>query len=98
MNNFFPYFFPQKGPDLPLGIAASVIVTDPFGGAILIGGSTGSDGPALNTIYRLRDASPHTIAWELLDASLTVARYWPVAFSIPNSILKCGGKNKMKNI
>ncbi len=74
-----------------MGLASSAMVTDPFGAAILIGGSTGSDGPAVNTIYRLRDASQNTNAWVLLNVTLNVARYWPVAFLVPNSILSCGG-------
>jgi len=74
---------------LPLNVAGSSIVTDPFGAVILIGGTTGADGPAVSSIYRLRDAGQNFKSWELLTAALTTARYWPTAFLVPNSILKC---------
>jgi hypothetical protein len=44
-------------PELPQEVSSAVLIEDPQGGVILVGGKS-ADGGALNTLYRLQHAGP----------------------------------------
>ncbi len=44
-------------PELPQEVSSAVLIEDPQGGVILVGGKS-ADGWALNTLYRLQHAGP----------------------------------------
>ena len=45
-------------PELPRDVLSTVLIEDPQGGVILVGGESTNHGGALNTLYRLQHAGP----------------------------------------
>jgi len=68
----------RQGPQLPVTTVDSVLVHIPSGGVVLVGAST--------DIYMLADARSQ---WTKLAQKVSEARYYPVAFLIPDNITSC---------
>jgi hypothetical protein len=62
---------------------AGTLVEDPRGGAILIGGNTGSGSGTTTSIYRLEHAGSQ---WKLMTQKLKIGCRYPAAFLIPDSL------------
>ncbi len=80
----------RQGPDLPYGISCSVLVEEPSGSVILIGGQS-QQGIARNVtadIFRLAHAGEGA-EWELLPQKLQFARRFHRAFFVPDEIVDC---------
>ncbi len=80
----------RAGANLPFGIDDSVLVEDPTGGVILVGGlyrSSGSLLVPLDTLFRL----PHAEAehWQEMPQKLKAGRRYHSAFLIPNENVDC---------
>ena len=76
----------RNGPSLPVTLCDASMIQDNNGGVILIGGYSLALSKSLDTLYRL----PHTAAqWELMPQRLKTARFYPIAFLIPDNITNC---------
>ena len=70
----------KTGPKLPEIIICGVMVEDPEGGLVYIGGRYSIQ------LYRLSDVQSQ---WVVMEQSLNAFRPYPVAFLIPDEITNC---------
>ena len=74
------------GPSLPFAIKGAALIEDPLGGVIILGGFAVSDGALHNKIYWLPNLAT---GWVVLEQTLKIPRYVPLAFLVPDSLTNC---------
>jgi hypothetical protein len=69
---------------MKVGVAGARVVEDPNGGVVLLGGLI--FGTQSARIFKLQDALS---AWVEMKQTLKIARYFPVAFIVPDEMTNC---------
>jgi hypothetical protein len=77
----------REGSELHTDIYASVMVEDPHGGVILVGG-TSDYIKYEDSLYRRPHGGAGAV-WTKMDQKLKIGRYWHVAILIPDYMVEC---------
>ena len=100
LNDVPPQWKP--GPDLPVPISNSAMITDPTDGSlVVIGGRNSENNKAMNTLMKLKRIYTNrgdNYVWEIMDQELKIARSKHFAILVPDNIVSCNGCTSNRSI